>query len=190
MRSQKIITLVNFYSLAKESFLIILGSLLVALLAQIRIALPFTPVPITGQTFGVILVGALLKSKKAALSLFIYLIEGILGFPVFASFKGGLTYFLGPTGGYLIGFIFSAYITGYLIEKMKNRNTKNYFLALTFGNFSIYPFGLLWLSFFVGIKKVLFLGFYPFILGDFIKILIALNILLFRDFLRSDSRNR
>src|SRR5918912_1291347 len=90
--------------------LILLGALFVAALAQIEIPLPFTPVPITGQTFGVLLVGAALGSLRGAMSLLSYLVMGIFGLPFFAGGAHGLPIVIGATGGYLIGFVIAAYV--------------------------------------------------------------------------------
>src|SRR5690242_2913818 len=95
----------NISSQVRDALLILLGSLFIAMLAQIEIRLPFTPVPITGQTFGVLLVGAALGSKRGATALLLYLIEGALGLPFFAGGASGLRILTGATAGYLIGFI-------------------------------------------------------------------------------------
>src|SRR5262245_8321736 len=101
----------------RDLILILLGTLLVAALAQIEIPLPFTPVPITGQTFGVLLVGAALGSQRGAASLVSYLMLGIFGLPFFAGGAHGLDILLGATAGYLIGFIIAAYVIGLLAER-------------------------------------------------------------------------
>ncbi|HDN79156.1 MAG TPA: biotin transporter BioY [Chloroflexi bacterium] len=149
------------------------GSIFVALAARIAIPLPFSPVPITGQTLAVLLVGALLGSKRGALSLLLYLLEGALGLPVFAGGTGGLVRLLGPTGGYLIGFVAAAFVTGWLAEHQWDRRFWSNFVAMLIGNLLIYLFGLSWLAHYVGLGKVLALGFYPFIPGDLIKLIIA-----------------
>ncbi len=98
---------------AYDVALVLGGSLFVALMARISIPLPFSPVPITGQTLAVLLAGALPGSARGALSLGLYLFWGLLGLPVFAGGTGGLARLAGPTGGYLVGFIFAAWITGF-----------------------------------------------------------------------------
>ena len=95
-------------ALAYDTVLIACGSMLVALTAQISIPLPFSPVPVTGQTLAVLLIGALLGSRRGALSLVAYLLAGLIGLPVFASGAAGPAYIMGPTGGYLVGFIAAA----------------------------------------------------------------------------------
>jgi len=156
-------------ALLYDAVLVIGGSWLVALGAQISILLPSSPAPITGQTLAVLLVGALLGSRRGALSLLAYLGEGIAGLPVFAGGMVGLPYLLGPTGGYLVGFVAAAFITGLLAESGWNRHMETAFLAMLMGNIVIYVFGLPWLGCFVGAEKVLSAGLYPFILGDLLK---------------------
>ncbi|MFN3337582.1 MAG: biotin transporter BioY, partial [Thermomicrobium sp.] len=91
--------------------LVVAGSLATALAARVSIPLPFTPVPITGQTFAVLLVGAVLGSRRGAASMALYVVQGLAGLPVFAGGKAGLAVLLGPTGGYLVGFIAAAFVT-------------------------------------------------------------------------------
>ncbi len=153
--------------------LIVGGSLFVALSAQIAIPLPFSPVPITGQTFAVLLVGAILGSRRGACSILLYLLEGMVGLPLFAGRMSGLAHLLGPTGGYLIGFAGAAFVTGLLAEGRWDRRVQSNALAMLLGNLVIYAFGLSWLAHFVGANKVLALGFYPFIAGDLIKLALA-----------------
>ncbi len=149
------------------------GSLLIALAAQIAIPLPFSPVPITGQTLAVLLVGVLLGSRRGASSLLLYLAEGALGLPVFAGGRCGFLYLLGPTGGYLLGFVVAAFVTGWLAERGWDRRVRSNVPVMLLGNAIIYALGLPWLAHFVGATRVLALGFYPFIVGDLLKITLA-----------------
>ncbi|MGQ9716147.1 MAG: biotin transporter BioY [Anaerolineae bacterium] len=160
-------------NLRHQGLLVISGSMLMALMAQITVRLPFTPVPITGQTFGVLLTGALLGSRRGALSGMLYLLAGGLGLPVFAGGAGGPERLLGPTGGYLLGFVAAAWITGYLCERGWDRRVLSAVLAMGIGNGVIYLFGLPWLACFVGPERVLIAGLWPFIPGDLIKIAMA-----------------
>jgi len=153
--------------------LIIGGSLFIALCAQVIIPLPFSPVPITGQTLAVLLTGALLGSKRGSLALLAYLTEGTAGLPVFAGGTAGLLCLVGPTGGYLMGFIAAAFITGLLAERGWDQRVRTTFPAMLIGNAAIYVFGLIWLARFVGTEKVLSMGFYPFIPGDLLKLALA-----------------
>ncbi len=165
------------HALLYDIVLVIGGSLLIALCAQIAIPLPFSPVPITGQTLAVLLVGALLGSRRGGLCLLTYLVEGIAGLPVFAGGATGLAHLLGPAGGYLIGFTAAAYITGLLAERGWDRRTETTLLAMLLGNAVIYAFGLPWLAFFAGVGRVLPLGLYPFIAGDLLKSILAAMLL-------------
>ena len=155
--------------------LIILGSLLIAAFAQINI--PLNPVPITGQTFAVLLVGMVLGSRRGALALVTYLAEGAAGLPVFAEMRSGVATLLGPTGGYLFGFVAAAWLVGWLAERGFDRSLMKTLAAMALGNAVIYLFGVLWLSRFVGSfageQGALALGMYPFLIGDTIKALLA-----------------
>ena len=126
--------------------------------------MPVEIVPISLQTLFVLCAGGIL-GKKGGLSMIIYLFTGLIGVPVFAGSKGGVGVIMGPTGGYLIGFIFAAYVVGILIEKKKN-----ILISMIIGSFVIYIFGVPWLCFFVGtVKKAFLVGMLPFIPGDLIK---------------------
>lgn len=149
------------------------GSLLVALFAQVRIPLPFTPVPLTGQTFAVLLVGALLGARRGAWSLALYLLQGALGAPVFAGGKAGLVHLFGPTGGYLLGFLVAAWLVGWLAERGGERRLPVSLLTFLLGEGVIYLFGLPWLALFVGWERVLVTGLFPFLPGDLIKAIAA-----------------
>jgi biotin transport system substrate-specific component len=161
------------YAWLYDAILVVSGSLLVAISARLAIPLPFSPVPITGQTFAVLLVGALLGSKRGSLAMLTYLAEGLAGLPVFAGGTAGLAILVGPTGGYVVGFVGAAGITGFLAERGWDRRTGSTMLAMLLGNITIYVFGLPWLAHFVGSARVLTLGLLPFLPGDIIKLIIA-----------------
>ena len=172
--------------LIKKLFLIIVGSFILTLSAKIKI--PFYPVPMTMQTFVVLFLGISFGYKIAFATVSLYLLEGIFGLPVFSNSpeKGvGLTYFTGPTMGYLIGFLFSAFMAGYLdLEK----NIVLIFLKLCLSVSIIYIFGMLWLGTLIGWDKPIFdLGAKPFLLAELFKILILTlitkKIILFRNFI-------
>jgi biotin transport system substrate-specific component len=159
-------------ALAYDAILVIGGSLFIALCAQFT--LHIGPVPITGQTLGVLLTGVLLGSRRGSLSVLAYLAEGVAGLPVFAPGGPlGLTRLVGPTGGYLIGFVAAAYVTGLLAERGWDRKAATALAAMLIGNATIYAFGLPWLALFVGIENTLPLGLYPFIVGDLLKTILA-----------------
>ena len=154
--------------------LVLSGTLFIALLAaQIIISLPFTPVPVTGQTFGVLLTGALLGSYRGPLTILVYLAEGAVGLPVFAGFGFGIPHLLGPTGGYLIGFAGGAYLTGFLAEHGWDRKFFSTVFAMLLGSGVIFLIGVPWLGFFVGYENILMVGLFPFIPGDIIKAVFA-----------------
>lgn len=150
-----------------------IANLLLVACSQVRIPLPFTPVPITGQTFGVLLLGALLGSRYGTAVVTAYVLQGLVGLPVFAGWRGGIGALFSPTGGYIVGFIFAAFIVGWLLERGWSRRLDLTFAALLIGNATIYAFGLPWLALFVGWNQVLQMGLLPFLPGDLIKLLIA-----------------
>jgi biotin transport system substrate-specific component len=152
---------------------ILFGSLLITLFARLSIPVPFSPVPITGQTFAVLLVGALLGSRAGAASVLAYLAEGAAGLPAFANSASGPAVLFGPTAGYLYGFVAAAFIVGWLCEHVWDRNVSTTAAAMIIGNVAIYLCGLPWLARFVGADKVLALGLLPFIAGDLLKIGVA-----------------
>lgn len=152
--------------------LIVAGSLLIGLCAQIKIQ-PFGPVPITGQTFAVLIVGALLGAKRGSMAVLAYLAQGVAGLPVFAVISGPAA-LVGPTGGYLVGFVPAAYVTGLLAERGWDRRIGTTVLAMALGNVVIYAFGLVRLCSLIGVSKtVLTTGLLPFIGGDLLKIVLA-----------------
>lgn len=157
-----------------DTALIAAGSLLIAVCTQIAIG---WPVPVTGQTFAVLMLGALLGAKRGSLCVLVYLAQGAVGLPVFAHGNTGFTAFAGPTGGYLAGFVAAAYLVGTLAERGWDRKVAKTILAMCLGNLVIYFFGMIWLSFLIGFPKALTLGMYPFLPGDALKILLAAAIL-------------
>jgi biotin transport system substrate-specific component len=156
-----------------DFFLALAGSLLIALSAQISFRLPFSPVPVTGQTFAVLLVGFALGKRLAFISLSLYLIEGISGLPFFAGGGSSLAWLAGPTGGYLIGFIFSATLVGALAQRGFDRHILTTLAAFALGQAVIYLFGAVWLSLYTGWQAALQTGVLPFIAGDLAKALLA-----------------
>jgi len=163
--------------LTRNALLVLGGSFAVALLAQASVQLPFTPVPITGQTLGVLLVGTLLGSRLGALAVGLYVLEGAAGLPVYAGLKGGLPVLLGPTGGYLLGFVAAAFAVGWLAERGWDRHAFKTVAAMLLGNALIYAVGLSWLGQLVGWDRVLHLGLWPFVPGDLLKVALAAALL-------------
>ena len=163
--------------LLRDALLIAGASLLIALCARIVIPLPFTPVPITAQTFAVLLTGAALGARRGAAAIGLYVLEGLLGLPVFAGGAAGLVRLLGPTGGYLLGFIAAAYLTGTLAERGWDRTVRFAVAAMAAGNLVVYVFGVPWLAVFLGWPDALSKGFLPFIPGDLLKLAAAALVL-------------
>ncbi|MBN2271818.1 MAG: biotin transporter BioY [Sedimentisphaerales bacterium] len=158
------------YALVYDLALIIGGSLLIAVSAQIAIGFP---VPITGQTFAVLMIAALLGSRRAVACVLTYLAEGAAGLPVFAQANAGLVVFRGFTAGYLVGFVVAAFVVGLLAEKGWDRTFGTTVLAMLIGNIIIYAFGLTWLSCLIGVRDAIAGGLYPFIPGDILKTVLA-----------------
>jgi biotin transport system substrate-specific component len=157
----------------RDLSLISLGAISVAVMAQVRIPLPFTPVPLTGQTFAVLLVGAALGSQHGAAAMTLYILMGALGLPVFAGGASGLAYLGGPTQGYLAGFLVAAYLVGELAERGLERSLRTSLLPFLLGTVVIYLFGAGWLALLFGVQKALALGVLPFLVGDALKLLLA-----------------
>jgi len=176
---QKAVTMMDVLfpraTLARDVLLVLSFSAVTALCAQI--AFWIGPVPITGQTFAVLLAGALLGSKRGALSQLTYLGMGAMGAPVFAGWMGGPAVLLGPTGGYLLGFVAAAFVVGFLAERGWDRRLWSTALAMLIGSIVMYAFGLAWLAFwldrFAPESSVLSVGLYPFIPGDLFKLVLA-----------------
>jgi biotin transport system substrate-specific component len=161
--------------LARDAALIVGGALLTALCSQIVI--PLQPVPITGQTFGVLLVGSLLGSRRGAASMFTYFGAGAIGLPVFAGGAAGLARLTGPTAGYLVGFVAAATLVGFLSQRGWDRQVATTAVAMALGTLMIYAFGVIWLSRFVGWRMVLAAGVFPFLVGDGLKLGLAALVL-------------
>jgi biotin transport system substrate-specific component len=159
-------------SLLWKLVLVLAGSALIALAAQVRIPLPFSPVPVTGQTFAVLLVAAALGRLGLA-SVIAYLIEGAFGLPVFAGATFGVATIVGPTGGYLIGFALAAAIVGSAAERSWDRHLATALAAMFVGEVAVYACGLAWLARFPLPVSLLDAGLVPFIPGDLVKMVLA-----------------
>jgi biotin transport system substrate-specific component len=164
----------------RNSVLVLGGAAFVALAAQIAIPLPFTPVPLTAQTFAVLLVGASLGTARGAASLLLYTAMALVGMPVLAPTAEG-THLTGtavlsaPSFGYVIGFIAAAAITGRLAERGASRTPVRTALMMVIGNVVIYAFGVTWLAMSIdaSLATAVSLGVTPFLIGDLIKIALA-----------------
>jgi biotin transport system substrate-specific component len=147
-------------------------ALVTAVMAQVEFRLPFTPVPLTGQTFAVLLSGAVLGGRRAFASQTLYLASGAAGLPVFAGGGATILYLLGPTGGYLWSFPLAAALTGWLVERGASRKAWKLALTLVLSDALILISGTLWLRGYFGVAphEVWHWGFYPFLIGDILKI--------------------
>lgn len=161
----------------RDAFLVAAFSLLTALSAQVAIPLPWTPVPITGQTFGVLLTGALLGPRLGALALALYLVEGAAGLPFFAGGAGGAARLAGPTGGYLLSYPFAAALVGGLATHGWDRRPLTMLAAMLLGSLVVFTSGAGWLAHFVGPSRAFTAGVLPFLPGDVVKALLAAGLL-------------
>ncbi len=159
--------------LTTDIILVAAGAALVALAAQLTV--PMYPVPITGQTLAVLLVGASLGAARGAISLALYAVLGIVGLPVFSDGSHGFNVVAGPTGGYIIGFIAAAALTGWLAQRQWDHKILKALAAFGAGTVVTFAFGLPWLSFALGLnlEQTLQAGLYPFIIGGVIKAALA-----------------
>ncbi len=162
-------------SRVRHALLIVAGALFVYLTARISIPLGFTPVPITGQTFGVLLVGGALGFRRGFASVGLYVLIGLVGVPFFAEGKGGLQVVLGATGGYLVGFAVAAAIVGRLAELGWDRNVLGAIGAMLVGSIAIYVIGVPWLAVVAGFgpAEAIEKGLTPFLVTDAIKLVAA-----------------
>lgn len=161
-------------SLLFKAGLVLVGSLLLALSSKIQV--PFWPVPLTMQTFVVLVIGMAYGRTLGLATVALYLAEGALGLPVFAGTpeKGiGLAYMVGPTGGYLAGFLVAVLLVGWLAERRWDRHPATTAAAMAMGMAVIYALGAAWLASFTGIEKAVQFGVMPFLVGDALKILLA-----------------
>lgn len=163
----------------RNTAMVVAGSLALWLSAKLQV--PFYPVPMTMQTFVVLVIGTTFGWRLGAATIALYLAQGALGLPVFAGVpeKGiGLAYMVGPTGGYLLGYLFAAALCGFLASRGWDRRVASTALSMLLGNVVVYMFGIAWLGTLVGWDKpVLAWGLTPFILGDIFKLALATAVL-------------
>jgi len=156
--------------IGKEILITISGSIFLALISQLAIPLPFTPIPMTLQTLGVFLLGGILGGRRATYSVIAYLIQGCCGLPVFAGAVANPLWFLDCKAGFLVSFIAAAFLIGKMVERSKG-NLITIFIALILGQILISGIGMAWLSLFVGIHSAFVWGVLPFLSGAAVKIL-------------------
>lgn len=166
-------------SVVTDTLLVAGGAAFIALVAQVAFYLPFTPVPVTGLTFGVIVVGAAMGLLRGLIATALYVAVGMAGLPVYADASYGIDVLLGVTGGYLVGSVLAAALTGYLAEKSWDRKVVSAVPAMLLGELVIFSVGVGWLMVVldVGLAQGLALGLVPFILGEVVK-LVAAGLLL------------
>ena len=176
--------------MVRAVILAFLGSLFVAVSAQVQV--PLWPVPITGQTFGVLVVGMALGGRLGAAAMLLYIVEGLVGLPVFANFSAGPGVLAGPSGGYIVGYVPAAAAIGYLAQRGWDRNVWRTVIAMLIGNVILYVSGLIWLGMFYAGPGAEFVadtgaatavgaaiagGLTPFLVGDGLKLALAAALL-------------
>ncbi|HEV8699178.1 MAG TPA: biotin transporter BioY [Candidatus Limnocylindrales bacterium] len=175
-------------SRSRDVALVAAGALLIALSAAVSVRLPDNPVPITGQTFGVLVVAGALGLRRGLAATALYVAIGVIGFPAFAEGKGGLGVIagvsdgrlvLGATGGYLLGFVLASALVGRLAERGWDRRLPGALAAMAVGNLAIYAIGLPWLATATSFSpaETIAKGLVPFLLGDGLKLLLAAGVL-------------
>lgn len=168
-------------SRTRDAVAVVGFALFTALAAQISIPLGFTPVPLTGQTFAVLLAGGVLGATRGALSMGLYVALGAVGLPFYAEGTGGWTVATGSTAGYLVGFVVAAFVVGRLAERGQDRTLSTAMPAFLAGSLIIYAIGATWLAIDLGLPltaeagepSAISLGVAPFLVGDVIKALLA-----------------
>ena len=164
-------------TLVMDAVLVLAGAALVTVLAQLVI--PLQPVPITGQTLAVLLVGSTLGSLRGAISMVLYAALGLVGLPVYSDGTHGAGVLFGATGGYIVGFILSAALVGWLAERQWDRKILKALATFAAGSLAVFAIGLPWLAvvLHLNLQQTLEGGFYPFIIGGIIKAVIAAGLL-------------
>ncbi|WP_027467252.1 biotin transporter BioY [Curtobacterium sp. UNCCL17] len=157
--------------------LVLGGALLTAGAAQVSV--PIWPVPITGQTLAVLLVGSALGARRGALSMLVYALLGVVGLPVFADGSAGVGVLVGPSGGYIVGFVAAAALVGWVAERFGDRPLRNALLSFALGTVVTFVAGMAWLAVALGLdlQQTLQYGLYPFVLGGVVKTLIGAGVI-------------
>jgi biotin transport system substrate-specific component len=158
-------------TLARKAAITVLGSIFLAVLSQIQV--PFYPVPVTLQTLGVMLIGLTFGFRLATATVALYLIEGLVGLPVFAGFASGPAVFFGGTAGYLFGFLIAAALMGFMADRGVTKSWLGTVVTLFAGEVVIFGLGVAYLAYLYGFDKSLEFGLYPFVLGDLVKLALA-----------------
>lgn len=166
-------------TVARDVVLVVGAVLLTAASAQVVIPLPFTPVPITGQTFAVLLAGAALGPARGALAMALYWLAGAAGLPFYADAASGVQAAIGATGGYLAGFVLAGLVVGAFARRGLDRNPLGTLAAFVAGSLVIYAVGVPWLAYVLDLplREAVAAGLLPFVLGDALKALLAAGLL-------------
>jgi biotin transport system substrate-specific component len=164
---------------ARGALLVAGGALLTAAAAQVFVPLPFTPVPISGQTFAVLLVAAALGPARGVASMGLYVLLGLVGLPFYAEGASGTAVVMGATGGYLVGFVVAAWVVGHLARRGLDRTVWGTAVAYVAGSLVIYAVGVPWLAVVAGVgpQQALLMGVVPFLIGDAVKAALAAGLL-------------
>ena len=170
----KLKTFENFNSYVVSILLVLFGTVLLAISAKIQ--LPFWPVPMTMQTFVIFLIGMTYSVRLSFITVSMYLFEGALGLPVFAS-GGGIAYLVGPTSGYLYGMLISSVVISYLANLGFSKTYLKTSISLLIGSFIIFLFGILYLGSIIGYEKAIIAGLLPFIPSELFKIALAVSLI-------------
>src|SRR6266851_1459315 len=157
--------------------LVVAGSAVIALAAQIAIPLPFTPVPLTLSPLAVLIVGIVLGSRRGSAAAILYLLEGLSGLPVGAQGNGGPLWLIGPTAGYLYAYPFAAFITGWFSERGWSKSLPRAFAAMLIALAVIYAGGWSWLAVLAGPRAAFGMAIVPFVIADLVKIAIGAALL-------------
>lgn len=160
--------------LLRAVVLVALGSALLTVAAKVQV--PFWPVPMNMHTFAVMAIGAIYGAPLAGVTVLVYLLQGAMGIPVFSG-GGGLAYLAGPTGGFLVGFLFAAVTIGWLAERGFDRHPGTALVAFLAGDAVIFVFGLSWLSALIGVEQAIAAGLLPFLTAEALKIALAVTAL-------------
>ena len=170
----KLKTFENFNSNVVSILLVLFGTILLAISAKIQ--LPFWPVPMTMQTFVIFLIGMTYSVRLSFITVSMYLFEGAIGLPVFAS-GGGIAYLVGPTSGYLYGMLISSVVISYLANLGFSKTYFKTSISLLIGSFIIFLFGILYLGWIIGYEKAIIAGLLPFIPSELFKIALAVSLI-------------
>ncbi len=163
------------FNAMRAVLLALVGSLLVALSAQVQV--PMYPVPMTMQPFAVIVIGAAYGARLGFATMLLYIAEGAIGLPVFAGMKGGVAVLVGPTGGYIVGFALAAGVVGWLAQRGWDRGVLATAAAMATGMVVLYAPGVAWLASLIGVEKAIAAGLLPFLVGDAVKIVLGAIVL-------------